>query len=152
MYGKLEFRKNQLALNSNTNLLISRHLALITHDATMSVNSFICMDKKSSKSYVNLVIFSLNFIRLLRVVITPSVTSLRGENDSKQSDEIQATKFCHLLVLQAARASRVNLQSPIIELETVYLMFTSLKTPNEQQKNFPWFQANDLTTTSEITK
>ena len=35
---------------------------------------------------------SLNFIRLLRVVITPSVTSLlRGENDSKQSDEFQAT-------------------------------------------------------------
>ena len=35
---------------------------------------------------------SLNFIRLLRVVITPSVTSmLRGENDSKQSDEIQAS-------------------------------------------------------------
>ena len=36
---------------------------------------------------------SLNFIRfiILRVVITPSVTSLRrGENDSKQSDEIQA--------------------------------------------------------------
>ena len=29
---------------------------------------------------------SLNFIRLLRVVITPSV---RGENDSKQSDEFQ---------------------------------------------------------------
>ena len=35
--------------------------------------------------------FSLNFIRLLRVVSTPSVTTLlRGENDSKQSDEIQA--------------------------------------------------------------
>ena len=35
----------------------------------------------------------LNFIRLLRVVINPSVTSLlRGENDSKQSDEIQASK------------------------------------------------------------
>ena len=34
---------------------------------------------------------SLNFIRLLRVVITPSVTTLlRGENDSKQSDEFQA--------------------------------------------------------------
>ena len=33
---------------------------------------------------------SLNFIRLLRVVITPSVTTLlRGENDSMQSDEIQ---------------------------------------------------------------
>ena len=31
--------------------------------------------------------FSLNFIRLLRVVITPSV---RGENDSKQWDEFQA--------------------------------------------------------------
>ena len=37
---------------------------------------------------------SLNFIRLLRVVITPSVTSLlRGENDSKQSDEFQATVY-----------------------------------------------------------
>ena len=36
---------------------------------------------------------SLNFIRLLRVVITTSVTSLlRGENDSKQSDEFQARK------------------------------------------------------------
>ena len=34
---------------------------------------------------------SVNFIRLLRVVITPSVTTLlRGENDSKQSDEFQA--------------------------------------------------------------
>ena len=30
--------------------------------------------------------YSLNFIRLLRVLITP----LRGKNDSKQSDEIQA--------------------------------------------------------------
>ena len=30
---------------------------------------------------------SLNFIRLLRVLITPSV---RGGNDSKQSDEFQA--------------------------------------------------------------
>ena len=38
--------------------------------------------------------YSLNFIRLLRVVITPSVTSsLRGENDSKQSDEFQARSF-----------------------------------------------------------
>ena len=36
---------------------------------------------------------SLNFIRLLRVVITHSVTSLlRGENDSKQQDEFQATQ------------------------------------------------------------
>ena len=34
----------------------------------------------------------LNFIRIFRVVISPSVTSLlRGEKDSKQSDEIQAT-------------------------------------------------------------
>ena len=36
-----EFRKKYLALNSNTNLLISLLLALITHDATMSVNSSI---------------------------------------------------------------------------------------------------------------
>ena len=35
---------------------------------------------------------SLNFIRLLRIVITPSVTTLlRGQNDSKQSDEFQAS-------------------------------------------------------------
>ena len=35
---------------------------------------------------------SLNFIPLLRVVITPSVMLLlRGENDSKQSDEFQAS-------------------------------------------------------------
>ena len=34
---------------------------------------------------------SLNFIRLPRVVITPSVTTLlRGENDSKQSDKVEA--------------------------------------------------------------
>ena len=43
---------------------------------------------------LGLIIFhqcSLNFIRLLPVVITSSVTTLlRGENDSKQSDEIQA--------------------------------------------------------------
>ena len=36
-----EFRKKYLALNSNTNLLISHHLALDAHDATMSVNSSI---------------------------------------------------------------------------------------------------------------
>ena len=36
-------------------------------------------------------ISSLNFIRLPRVVITPSVTTLlRGENDSTQPDEIHA--------------------------------------------------------------
>ena len=38
IYG---LRKKYLALNSITNLLISRPLALITHDATMSVNSTI---------------------------------------------------------------------------------------------------------------
>ena len=39
--------------------------------------------KTLPKRYVG----SLNFIRLLRVVITPS----GGENDSKQSDEFQAS-------------------------------------------------------------
>ena len=46
-------------------------------------------EKKNSKktSYA-----SLNFIRIPRVVISPSVTTLlRREKDSKQSDEIQAT-------------------------------------------------------------
>ena len=42
-----EFRKNLLTLNSNTNLRISRHLALITHDATMSVNC-LCDRNKTS--------------------------------------------------------------------------------------------------------
>ena len=37
---------------------------------------------------------SLNFIRLPRIVITPAVTPLlRGENDSKISDEIQANVY-----------------------------------------------------------
>ena len=37
----------------------------------------------------------LNFIRLRRVVITlPIQTLLRGENDSKQSNEIQALRKC----------------------------------------------------------
>ena len=36
-------------------------------------------------------ILRLNFIPLLRVVITPCL--LRGENDSKQSDEFQASKY-----------------------------------------------------------
>ena len=41
------------------------------------------------KCVVPTLFLSLNFIRLLRVVITPSV----GENDSKQSDEFQANYF-----------------------------------------------------------
>ena len=36
-----EFKKKHLALNSNANLLLSRHFALITHDATLSMNSSI---------------------------------------------------------------------------------------------------------------
>ena len=36
-------RSVSLALNSNTNLLISRRLALITHDAMMIVNSSILL-------------------------------------------------------------------------------------------------------------
>ena len=38
-----------------------------------------------------IIFVSLNFMRLPRVVFTPSV---RGENDSKQSDEIQAKFLC----------------------------------------------------------
>ena len=40
---------------------------------------------------------SLNFIRLLRVIITPL---LRGENDSKQSDEFQAMGRAVVLLLK----------------------------------------------------
>ena len=44
----------------------------------------------SSRTATSLPSSILNFIRLLRVVIAPSVTTLlRGEKDSKQSDEIQ---------------------------------------------------------------
>ena len=50
---------------------------------------------------------SLNFIRLLRVVITPSV---RGENDSKQSDEFQANKqICLLSIMFKVASSRDQL-------------------------------------------
>ena len=47
------------------------------------------------KRHIKVISFitSLNFIRLLRVVITPS-----GENDSKQSDEFQAT-LSHVFAL-----------------------------------------------------
>ena len=44
------------------------------------------MERESSRFHC-----SLNFIQLPRVLITPSVTSSLGEeNDSQQSDEIQA--------------------------------------------------------------
>ena len=58
-------------LFATSNIMIKRHTS-------------ICLSQISD-------FVSLNFIRLLWVVITPSVTSLlRGENDSKHSDEFQA--------------------------------------------------------------
>ena len=45
---------------------------------------------------------SLNFIRLIRVVITPSV---RGENDSKQSDEFQAS---YMYVMSRPRTTDIH--------------------------------------------
>ena len=46
---------------------------------------------ETGKKLSLIIIFSLNFIQLLQVVITPSVTSLlRGENDSKKWDEFEA--------------------------------------------------------------
>ena len=48
----------------------------------------------------------------------------------------KSRKSCHLRVLQPAWASRVNLSSPKRELETVNLMFTSLKTPKNSRKIF----------------
>ena len=74
--------------------------------AFIALNAAFIIRQDSSQRQLQLVLFrlvfpshlslllpqcSLNFIRLLRVVITPPVTTLlRGENDSKQSDEIQA--------------------------------------------------------------
>ena len=46
---------------------------------------------------------SPNFIRVLRVVITPSVT-LRGENDSKQSDEFQAISTSQVIVIRVVQS------------------------------------------------
>ena len=48
----------------------------------------------------------------------------------------KSRKSCHLRVLQPAWASRVNLSSPKIELETVNLMITSLKTPKSSRRIF----------------
>ena len=50
----------------------------------------------------------------------------------------KSRKSCHLRVLQPAWASRVNLSSPKIELKTVNLMITSLKTPKNSWRIFPW--------------
>ena len=51
---------------------------------------------------------SLDFIRLLRVVITPSVTTLwKGENESKQSDEFQATKGQALVNILIVHSNKV---------------------------------------------
>ena len=47
-----EFRNKKQALNSTTNLLISCHLALIAHDATMSVNSSFWRIKRDGISAV----------------------------------------------------------------------------------------------------
>ena len=50
---------------------------------------------------------SLNFIRLLRVIITPSVTSLlRAENNSQQLDEFQAM-ICHLHAISLLTLSSI---------------------------------------------
>ena len=63
---------------------------------------------------------SLNFIRLLRVVITPSVTSLlRGENDSKQSDEFQA-KIQRLLVVAKTSPSNPDFY-PYVVLKSIVI-------------------------------
>ena len=75
--------------------------------AFIALNAAIVIRQDSSQQQLQLVLYrlvcpshlsllhpqcSLNFIRLRRVVITPSVTTLlRGENDSKQSGEIQAS-------------------------------------------------------------
>ena len=62
-----------------------------TCGAHNKIGNLLRLHKSALTIYTLLRTFSLNFIRLLRVVITPSVTSLlRGESDSKQSDEIQA--------------------------------------------------------------
>ena len=50
--------------------------------------------------FYDIIGISLNFLRLLLVVITPSVTSLRGENDSKPSDEFQAISVLALKGLE----------------------------------------------------
>ena len=44
-----------------------------------------------------------NFIRLLRDVLTSSVT-LRGENDSKQSDEFQAIVTSQVIVIRVVQS------------------------------------------------
>ena len=62
---------------------------LTTHSTLIHMITFI--DKEISNNGIQCPLNSLNIIRLLQVVITPSVTTLlRGENDSKQSDEFQA--------------------------------------------------------------
>ena len=58
-----------------------------------------------------IIFVSLNFIRLPRVVITPSV---RGENESKQSDESKAKFLCALSIFGISKIPTQCLKEALV--------------------------------------
>ena len=84
------------------------------------------MDYFKCKNSFNRPQISLNFIRLLRVAITPSATTLlKGENDSKQSDEIQA--ILKLALTQNIQESRgITCPFPVSSLTRVKTCLISM--------------------------
>ena len=84
------------------------------------------MDYFKCKNSFNRPQISLNFIRLLRVAITPSATTLlKGENDSKQSDEIQA--ILKLALTQNIHESRgITCPFPVSSLTRVKTCLISM--------------------------
>ena len=77
-----EFRKKQRGFNSNTNLRISLHLALITHDATLSVDSSIGVLYETPKLRQQQLIVFLNSKRaLVPTSVFSHLWPLSGKND-----------------------------------------------------------------------
>ena len=82
----LSFRQQREAFTNNDMRLFKLRRA--TRDRPPRAGP---LNTVSKQNYLSFHQCSLNFIRLLQVVITSSVTTLlRRENDSKQSEEIQA--------------------------------------------------------------
>ena len=81
---------------------------------------------------------SLNFIRLLRVVITPSVTTLlRGENDSKQSDEFQA-KFAYIWPEQTKWAGEIATKTERTKIHILSDVFAPIASLDLKVPNIAW--------------
>ena len=88
-----EFRKN-----SNTNLLISRHLALITHDATMSRNSSIALSTNDVTNFL-----------VPAVTQTLNLTRVRVNSMGKSRSATNFRRLWRCLSLKETKSSLVSI-------------------------------------------